>query len=99
MDEIIFLMEVNKYFEILYRPYDHAATLLIIEFQTTRWISCSAHKISNNKVQSFLYTFKTMLKSYSSMNKNPLKHPRPEPVVVVGCWDGGLEAMHGVYTT
>ena len=40
-----------------------------------------------------------MLKSYSSMNKNPLKHPRPEPVVIVGFWDGGLEAMRGVYTT
>ena len=74
MDEIIFLMEVNKYNGIIYRPYNHAATLLITEFQTTRWISCSAHKISNNKVQSFLYTFQAMLKSYSTTNKNPLKH-------------------------
>ena len=67
-------MEVNKYNGIIYRPYNHAATHLIIEFQTTRWISCSAHKISNNKVQSFLYTFQTMLKSYNTTNKNPLKH-------------------------
>ena len=37
MNEIIFLMEVNKYFGIIYRPYNHAATLLIIEFQTIKY--------------------------------------------------------------
>ena len=36
MDEIIFLMEVNKYNGIIYRPYNRAAILLTPQFQTIR---------------------------------------------------------------
>ena len=36
MDEIIFLMEVNKYNGIIYRPYNHVAIILTPKFQTTR---------------------------------------------------------------
>ena len=34
IDEIIFLLKVNKYNGIINRPYNHAAIILTPEFQT-----------------------------------------------------------------
>ena len=69
IDEIIFLLKVNKYNGIIIRPYNHAAIILTPEFQAMGW---NSHMFK--KFQTIMRNYLIYLPSMIKNNKNTLKH-------------------------